>query len=154
MDNIQYMKQNHKLPLSRKDKEKRRLKAAKMFEKDTPQAKIARKLNVTSAAVSQWHKAWDKKGKKALKSKGRPGFSSELKEDNRKKLKKILISGPIKYGYSTELWTLSRVTLVIKKEFKITFSDVWVWHILHDLGFSVQKPQVKAKQRNEKDIAM
>lgn len=147
------MNQEYKPPLSRKDKEKRRLKAAKMFEKGLVQTKIARKLKVTPAAVNQWHKAWKKKGEEALRSKGHPGFSSELTEDNRKKLKKILLRGPVRYGYPTELWTLSRIAEVIRKEFKITFTEAWVWHILHDLGFTVQKPQVKAKERNEKAIS-
>jgi len=139
--------------LSRKDKEKRRFKAAKMFKKGVSQVDVARKFNVTPTAVSQWRKAWDKKGEEALKSKGPPGFSSKLTEENRKELKKILKTGPVRYGYPTELWTLSRIAEVIKEEFRITFTDVWVWHILHDLGFTPQKPQVKSRQRNEKAIA-
>lgn len=147
------MKQKHKSSLSRKDKEKRRLKAAKMFKRGKTQAEIARKLKVTPTAVNQWHSAWHKGGRKALKSKGHPGFSSELTQKNREELKRILMDGPIKYGYPTELWTLSRIAEVIQKKFKIAFSEVWVWHILHDLGFTPQKPQVKARQRNEKAIA-
>lgn len=147
------MKQKHISSLSRNDKEKRRLKAAKMFKKGKTQAEVAKKFNVTPAAANQWYETWKEGGREALKSKGHPGFLSELAEDNRQKLKKILLSGPVKYGYSTELWTLARIAEVIKKEFKITFSEVWVWHIIRDLGFTPQKPQVKAKQRNEKAIS-
>lgn len=147
------MKQKHISSLSRDDKEKRRLKAAKMFKKGKTQAEVAKKFDVTPAAANQWHESWKEGGREALKSKGHPGFLSELAEDNRQKLKKILLSGPLKYGYSTELWTLARIAEVIKKEFKITFSEVWVWHIIRDLGFTPQKPQVKAKQRNEKAIS-
>lgn len=147
------MKQKHKFSSSRKEMEKRRLKAAKMFEKGKTQAEVARRFKVTPTAASQWHEAWKEGGAEALKSKGHPGFLSEMTEENRQKLKKILLSGPVKYGYLTELWTLSRVAEVIKKEFRITFSEVWVWHIIRDLGFTPQKPQVKAKQRNEKAIS-
>lgn len=147
------MKQKHISSLSRKDKEKRRLKAAKMFEKGKIQAEVARKFNVTPTAANQWYEAWKKGGAKALKSKGHPGFSSELTEDDRKKLKKILLAGPIKYGYPTELWTLSRVAEVVRKEFRITFTEVWIWHIIRNLGFTPQKPQMKAKERNEQSIA-
>lgn len=146
------MKQKHKLLLSRKDKEKRRLKAAKMFEKGQSQAAVARKFNITTAAINQWHEAWKRGGAKALKSKGHPGFPSELTETDRRRLKKIILAGPGRYGYQTELWTLSRMAAVIKKEFRITFTEVWVWKIVISLGFTCQKPQLKSKERNEKAI--
>lgn len=138
--------------MSRKDKEKRRLKAAKMFERGLIQAEIARKLNVTPTAVSQWHKAWDKKGKEALKSIGCPGPDSELTDKKRKKFKNAILKGPGAYGYETNLWTLPRLRSVMKKVNRIDFSDIWIRHIVMDLGFTPQKPQAKARQRNEKAI--
>jgi transposase len=146
------MKQRHKPSLSCKDKEKRRLKAGKMFDKDISQAEIARKLKVTPTAVNQWHKTWDKGGSEALKSIGSPGPESELTLEKSKKFKKAILKGPEAYGYETNLWTLPRLRSVMKKINKIDFSEVWIWHIVRDLGFTPQKPQVKAKQRNEKAI--
>lgn len=146
------MKQKHKLSLSRKDKEKRRLKAGKMFKKGFSQAVIARKFKVTPAAVKYWHDAWKKKGFKGLKSKGHPGFPSKFTEEKQKKLKKIIFAGAKKYGYSTDFWTLSRLAAVIRKEFKISFSCVWIWKIIISLGFTCQKPQTRNKERNEKAI--
>lgn len=87
------MKQKHISSLSRNDKEKRRLKTAKMFKKGKTQAEVAKKFNVTPAATNQWYELWKKGGQEALKSKGHPGFLSKLVEDNRQKLKKILLSG-------------------------------------------------------------
>lgn len=147
------MKQKHKLSLSRKDKEKRRLKAAKMFKNGISQAEIAEKLRVTPAAVSQWHKLWDKSGSEALKSIGCPGPESDLIPEKRKAFKKAILKGPQFYGYETNLWTLSRLRAVMKKVNRIDFSDVWIRHIVMDLGFTPQKPQVKARQRNEEAIA-
>jgi transposase len=147
------MKQKHKSSLSRKDKEKRRLKAAKMFEKGKSQAEVAKKFNVTPAAANQWHKAWYEKGKEALKSLGSPGPDSELTDEKRKKFKKAILKGPEHYGYETNLWTLPRLRAVMKKINRIDFSDIWIRHIVMDLGFTPQKPQVKARQRDEKAIA-
>lgn len=146
------MKQKHKSSLSRKDKEKRRLGAGKMFEKGISQADVARKFKVSPAAVKYWHDAWEKQGLEGLKSKGHPGFSSELTEENRKKLKKTLLRGAKKYGYPTDLWTLPRIAAVIRKEFGISFSCVWVWKIILSLGFTSQKPQERNKERDEKAI--
>ncbi len=147
------MKQKHKPSLSRKDKEKRRLKAGKMFTRGISQAEIARKLGVTPAAANQWHKAWSKSGNEALKSSGVPEPDSKLTDEKRKAFKKSILRGPEAFGYETNLWTLPRLRAVMKKVNKIDFSDVWIWHIVRDLGFTPQKPQVKSKQRNEEAIA-
>jgi transposase len=146
------MNQKHKPSLSRKDKEKRRLKAAKMFEKGLTQAEVVRKFKVTSAAACQWYEAWKKGGNDALKSKGHPGFESELTSEKKKAFRKAILKGPLAFGYETDLWTLSRLKTVMKKINKIDFSEGWIWKIVRDLGFTPQKPQVKAKQRDEKAI--
>lgn len=146
------MKQKQKPSLSRKDKEKRRLRAAKMFEKGFSQAEVSKKLKVTPTAVCQWWQVWENKGADALKSKGHPGFESKLTDKKRKAFKKAILKGPDAFGYETSLWTLPRLKAVMKKVNKLEFSEVWIWKIVRDLGFTPQKPQVKAKQRDEKKI--
>jgi len=142
----------HTSSLSRDKREQRRLSAAELFKKNTPQAEIARKLRVTSAAVSLWHKAWDKGGRKASKSKGQTGFPSKLTSKDRKAFKRAILKGPLEYGYETNFWTLSRLSAVMKKVTGIKFSDVWTWHIVRELGFTPQKPQVRATKRDEAAI--
>ena len=56
-------------------------------------------------------------------------------------------------GYGTDLWTLKRVRLLIEKRFGITYSDVTVWRILGSMGFSSQKPEKRAIERNEEAVA-
>ncbi len=146
------MKYIHISSLSREQKEKVRLKAGKLFEKSVSQAEVARKLKVTHPAVSYWHKAWKKRGEKGLQSKGHSGFVSKLTEKKREAFKEAILKGPDAYGYSTNLWTLPRLSAVMKKVTKVKFSEVWTWHIVRDLGFTPQKPQVRAKQRDEKAI--
>lgn len=142
----------HISSLSRKKREKMRLKAAKLFKKGQSQADIARKFKVTPAAVSYWREAWEKQGIEGLKSKGHPGFESILTEENKILFKKAILKGPEAYGYQTNLWTLSRLADLMKKVAKVKFSEVWIWKIVRSLGFTCQKPEVKPKQRNEKAI--
>lgn len=144
---------NHISSLSREKREQVRLKAARLFRQGISQAEIARKLKATPAAVSYWHETWEKQGIRGLKSKGHPGFESRLGEAKRLMFKKAILNGPQKFGFETNLWTLPRLTAVLKKVSGFTCSDVWTWHIVRDLGFTPQKPQVKAKERNEKAIA-
>lgn len=142
----------HTSSLSRKNKEARRLKAGKLFDTGRTQADVARKFKVTTSAVTRWYAAWKRGGLAALKSKGCPGFESSLTPDKRKKFKEAILRGPSVFGYETNLWTLSRLSAVMRKVCKIEFSEAWIWHIVRDLGFTSQKPQVKARQRDEKAI--
>ena len=146
------MQNKHMASLSREQREKVRLKAGKLFKKDIPQAEIARKLNVTPAAVNYWHTEWGQACIKGLRSKGHPGFVSSLTEKDRKKFKQAVLKGPLAYGYETNFWTLSRLSAVMKQVTGIKFSDVWTWHIVRDLGFTPQKPQVRAAERDEAAI--
>ncbi len=147
------MKNKHISSLSREQREKQRFRAARLFKKHLPQAEIARKLQVTPAAVSYWHVEWKKHGQEGLKSKGHPGFESILTDKDRKRFKQAVLKGPLAYGYETNFWTLSRLSAVMKKVTGIKFSDVWTWHIVRELGFTPQKPRVLAAERDEEAIA-
>lgn len=146
------MKTQHISSLSHKKREKVRLQAGKLFRKGIPQAEVARRFKVTAAAVSYWREAWDTRGMDGLKSKGHTGFSSKLTPEKRLRFKRAILAGPLEHGYQTNLWTLSRLRAVMKKETGCAFSEVWVWHIVRLLGFTPQKPQIKARERDEKAI--
>jgi transposase len=146
------MKNKHIASLSREQREKVRFKAGKLFKKGTHQAEIARKLKVTPAAVNYWHIAWQENRKEGLKSKGHPGFKSKLTDDKRILFKKAVLKGPLEYGFETNLWTLSRLAGVMKKVTGIKFGHNHTWKIVRELGFTCQKPQVKAKERDEAAI--
>lgn len=146
------MKQKHKPSLSRKDKEKRRLRAGKMFEKGISQADIARKLGITPTAVKYWHDDWNEKGVEGLKSKGHPGFTSKFTPEKKIQLKKIILRGAKHCGYPTDFWTINRIMAVTRKELKLSFKKTWIWMMVLSLGFTCQKPQAKPKERNEKAI--
>lgn len=147
------MKNKYTPLLSRKKREATRLKAAKLFKKNMPQAEIARKLGVTPAAVNYWHIDWKQGGTKALKSKGSPGFSSKLIPKDRTAFKEAILKGPLTYGYETNFWTLSRLSAVMKKVAGVKFGTTHTWKIVRSLGFTPQKPRVLAAQRDEAAIA-
>ncbi len=137
---------------ARLEREKVRAKAGKLFTKGVAQAEVARRCNVTRSAVSQWHAAWKKNKKEGLASKGHPGFPSRLTEKKREVFRKAVMAGPLSHGYETDLWTLSRLAAVMKKETGVRFAHNRTWQIVRELDFTCQKPQVKAKQRDEAAI--
>src|SRR4030042_1124503 len=63
------------------------------------------------------------------------------------------LKGPRKTGYRTDLWTCRRVAEVIAKTFDVEYHSAHVWKILHELGWTCQKPERRARERNEAAIA-
>jgi transposase len=142
----------HTSSLSRDDRERRRAKAAVLFKKGVSHAEISRHLSVTPAAVTQWRRAYAHGGRKALLSKGPSGFPSKITPEKRARFKREILKGPLSHGYPTNLWTLPRLGALLTKIVRVKFSDAWVWNIVRELGFTPQKPQVKAAERDEQAI--
>lgn len=132
--------------------EKRRLKAAEFFEEGKTQAWVAKYFSVSRPATWVWYWSWKKKGSEGLKSKGRSGAPTKLTDKQLKKVEAELFKGPAVHGYATDLWTLERIAKLIKKTTKVTFHPGHVWRLLQDLGWSSQKPEARARERNEKKI--
>ena len=65
---------------------------------------------------------------------------------------RILLIGAIAYGYRTELWTTNRVAEVIRKTFHIPCHFNTAGQLLHRLGWTHQKPERRALERNEQAI--
>ena len=123
-----------------------------MFDKGATQAAVAKRFAVSRPAAWKWHKAWDDSGKDGLKSKGHPGFPSVLTREKKKELKQVIINGPLVAGYPTNFWTVDRIRAITKKKLKIDLGYTRIWNTVISLGFSVQKPERRAKERNEKAI--
>ncbi len=71
----------------------------------------------------------------------------------KKALTKMILKSPAVYGYTTQLWTLDRITACVRQELKVSYRPRSLSHMLHMLGFSCQKPMSRVKERNEKKIA-
>jgi len=57
------------------------------------------------------------------------------------------------WGFSTELWTTQRIATVIRQEFGVRLHRAHVSRLLSRLGWSCQKPERRALERNEAAIA-
>ncbi len=140
--------------LSRKEAERRRMRAMTLLDDGLTQSQVARMLGVSYAAVSQWAKAKrEGGGAKALKAKPHLGPKPKLNAKQFERLGKMLTQGPTKHGYATELWTLKRVAQLIEKHFGVHYDPSGVWHVLRRLGWSCQKPERRARERDEDAIA-
>lgn len=137
----------------RQSRERRRLKAVTFFKQGHIQAGIARRLMVSPEAVRKWHAAWVKDGTRSLKSKGKPGPKPTLTPRNVVRIERALMKGPLAHGYHTELWTLERIRRVIKETTGHSYGTTHTWRILTGiLGWTSQKPETRAKERDENAI--
>ncbi len=102
---------------------------------------IADILKVHRSKVSIWLRNWEEDGMDGLLEGHRSGRPPALSDAHRQELADILDSGPVAYGFSSGVWTSPMVTRVIKEEFSITYNPAHVSRILHDIGFSVQRPK-------------
>jgi transposase len=132
--------------------EARRLLAANLFRQHYRGSEIARLLRVAKSSVSRWKKAWQSGGTQALATKPHPGPRPRLSMAQKKRLVKLLLRGARQAGYDNDLWTCPRVAQVIQREFGVSYHPGWVWQILRDLGWSCQKPEPRARERDEAAI--
>jgi transposase len=137
---------------SRKNAEQRRLQAMALLKQGYCQSEVARQVGVTPGAVSQWVKAYRRDGPDALKAKVHPGRKPKLSKAQMRRLEKLLLKGATHHGFATDLWTLARIVELIGKHFAVTYDPSGVWHLLRRMGWTCQKPERRARERNEQAI--
>ncbi len=133
--------------------EQRRRRAARLFSGGTAQAEVARRLGVSRQSASRWYRSWSSSGSKGLKGAGRAGRTPKLNADQLKDVKRALLKGAKAAGYANEVWTLGRVAAVIERVSGLPSYPVHAWRVLHQLGWSCQRPAKRAVERNEEAIA-
>jgi transposase len=133
--------------------ERQRFRAIALLEAGHRPGEVAKRLGVSPTAVSQWKMIYQRAGPDGLKAKRHPGPKPKLTPAQHHKLERLLLKGPVAHGYSTDLWTLRRVAEVIERHFGVHYDLSGVWHVLHGMGWSCQKPEHRARERDEEAIA-
>ena len=124
-----------------------------LLDQGLNQTEVAAKIGCDSSSVCRWNQKRQKKGIEALESKPLPGPEPKLTLEQKERLTAILLEGAQKAGYPNDLWTQSRVAKVIQDRFGVEYHPNHMWRFLQSLGWTVQKPEKRARERNEKKIA-
>jgi len=130
----------------------RRAQAGKLFAEGATQAEVARRVGVSRVSAMRWYRSWRKGGRPALAVARRLGRPVRLSNEQLTRVERLLLKGPAAHGYTTELWTLPRMAVVIERETGIRYHPGHVWRVLRRLGWSLQKPAKQARERDEEAI--
>ncbi len=132
--------------------EARRRRALQLLEDNVSLHEVARQIGCHASSVMRWRDRLKDLGEGGLKVGSSPGRPSRLSAQQRKQLLNQLLKGPGAFGWRTEVWTTSRIAQLIERQFQVTYHRDHVGRLMHALGWSHQKPERRALQRNEAAI--
>jgi len=133
-------------------REGRRLRAWELFQQRWKVGQIAEALGVTHGAVSQWLARARKEGEASLADRPRPGRMPRLTPEQQATVPELLARGAEAWGFRGDRWTRQRVADVLRREFGVSYHPAHVSRLLAGWGFSLQRPQRQAIQRDEAAI--
>ena len=133
--------------------EERRRRVTLFLKQKLSLHEIARRIGCHASSVMRWRNALQSGGPKALKAKPAPGRPPRLTSKQKKQLVRLLVQGAMAHGYRTELWTTQRIADLIKCRLGVRYHHNHVGKLLHQIGWSHQKPERRAVERDEAAIA-
>ena len=130
--------------------EVRRVIAARLFERGMSLTQVAAIVGSSVSSASRWRKSWKHGGK--LRAKPHAGRPPKLSIPQCTELLAALARGTRYWGYAPDGWTGPLVRDLILRLFDVEFHSEYVPRLLHQLGWSPQKPELRARERDEAEI--
>lgn len=109
--------------------------------------RVSEMLGCTASWVSKTKDRHAEQGEKGFKSKKPGGKKPRISEAEIKELLVELSKGALAHGFTGEIWTRKRIGSIILKLFGQKYDPSQVGRILKKAGWTLQKPQVKARQQ-------
>jgi transposase len=133
--------------------ERRRRRAVELLGQGESPTVIARILGVCRSSLYRW-RAMARSKPNGLAATPHPGPKPRLNADQMAQLEGLLKQGAKAHGWKTQLWTADRVADLIERHFSVRFHPEHARKILkRRLRWTSQRPQRRAKERNEAAIA-
>lgn len=137
---------------SQEQLEQRRRRAVALMEQGYGDAAIAGLLGTSTVSVWRWRKAYRRRGQGALSAKPVPGRPPRLSARQRRSLVSRLLKGAMAEGFATDLWSCPRIAQVIEDRYGVRYHVDHIPRLMATLGFSCQKPERRAVERDEEAI--
>jgi transposase len=130
--------------------ERRRRRAVQAVREGQAPAAVARVLGVDRSTVYAWLRQARSPGGLAATTRA---YAPRLPDAHLSRLERLLLQGAAAHGWPNDLWTAARVAEVIRRHFGVRYHPEHVRKVLkRRLGWTSQKPQRKAKERDEDGI--
>lgn len=133
--------------------EARRRRAIRLLQEGHRQAEVARVVGTTRTSVGRWWKAYRRGGEAALRAKPPPGRPSKLTRAQKRGLVRRLLKGARAGGFATDLWTCPRIAELIRRLTGVVYHVDSLPRFLRALGFTCQKPEKRAWERDDEAVA-
>jgi transposase len=115
---------------------------------------LARELEVTRGSVNRWLRWYETLGVTGLLTGKPPGPAPRLSEAQRDELTVLIEQGPTAAGYTSGVWTGPMIGDLIAQRFGVRYHNHHVPRLLHELGFSVQRPRRRLARADREAQAM
>lgn len=133
--------------------ERRRRRAVELVKRGESPAKVAYFLGCGRSSVYTWLKA-EREAPETLAARPHPGPTPRLTDEQIWQLEALLLEGARAHGWPNALWSAHRVAEMIRRHFGVEYHVEHVRKLIRRrLNWSSQRPQKKARQRNEAKIA-
>ena len=127
---------------------RRRLRAMRLLDRGLSVVETARRVDADVRSVRRWRRRWEAGGEAALASKPVPGAPPKLSAPQRSELAQTLAAGAKAAGFDSDWWTGRRVAALIKRLFGVVYHERYVPRLLRGLGFTRQRPERVAREKD------
>ncbi len=131
---------------------RRRRRALALLDEGLSLNEVARRMDCQASSVMRWRDTRDRVGEKVFEVGASLGRPSRLTPAQKNRLLRLLLKGPFTHGYATDLWTCDRIARLIRREFRVRYPRDHMGRLMHQLGWSYQKPERRALERDEEAI--
>lgn len=129
-----------------------RFRAVELSEHGYSSAEIGEILDRAIGSVKRWLTIASEQGIDALRAKPHAGAAPKLTSEQKEDLQEKLCAGALAAGFETDLWTCPRIRELIIRTYDVEYHVDYIGPLLKSFGFSWQKPQRRAAERDEEKV--
>lgn len=115
---------------------------------------MAAELGVDRSSINRWLQWYESMGVEGLVTGKPPGPAPRLTSDQWAQLICLIEEGPTAAGYTSGVWTGPMIGDLIEQRFGVRYHNHHIPRLLHQLGFSVQRPRKRLARADAEKQAL